>query len=693
MARVKVNTELGSPEITQITARPRGISAPVGHIAPSAATELARSLANIRPELSALLEDQAAEYRQAQENAGIDAFNALTYEEAKAKVDSGELRSTESPWFRAAFKKQFGLAYAADRRRQITTDYNNTFDKDNGNLDEFLGGYVAQDAEAYGNDPLIMAGLREGMQGVLPGIRDHQAQYVDGRLQERAGSQFTSIAAGAVDTAVEQGGDVGAAVAGLYAGHQATLGMTPQALDERTFALAEKYANEGNLAAVEGLLSVNASGLGAFTERAEYSTKAQQLIETAKAEAGKTYRVANTEARVALETRARNGQLDSGDRETLRVWQESGQITQDGVESLLLSNDNALTAAAGDAAKARIKSDAVTAATAAVMGGTGYAVQDVDMVNPITGETVHITRDDVIGQVVEEQMTALSGAGVRVQAATLAEFGVDANYKPWEDLLSHGYTGLSNALTQTDGKGVTTLPEPALNAYALYKEMGGQPNLRDRHIKDAKAAAIYRDAEILEQAGGMSAEDALLRSATMDRDRPQGLSTAIDRDLFKRAVDRSIGDSAANSGFAKSRVEEHARVLMMMGLPMERAVEQAKKAFDTSFTQVGNAYVNTRDHRIPPNFEEIASGTLDRFLAENPEVDLDDDEIALSPDREQNYWVITDFAGNIIPGANNRFHISDLQKTAPTFTKDNANSAVRANRRSIGESISDFFSP
>lgn len=686
MARAPVNTDIGQPERVQTTARPMGISAPVATVAPSPLLALATSLRELRPELNGFIQEAQATYQTQEQERAYDTIQGMTYEQSKAAVESGEMRNTESPWFRAAFQKQFGMAHAANRKRQIVTEYNTTFDKENGNLDEFLAGYAQADYEQFGDSEFIKAGLREGMAGTFDTIRNSHAEYTSGQLQERAAQQFYSIAGGVVSDTVAQGGDVSAALGSIYGSHQETLGLTPEQMDAQALALAERFASEGDLASVEAVLNADPQGRGSFLDRSSYADKARGLRETAASNKGKSDRTTNTLGIVDIKTRASQGLLNETDGAQLEALQQGQQISQAERESLLEENGRATQRRVGDAFKTNLQSQALNETASFVLTGKGALVQDRDVVNPYTGDTITLSASELVDTVVNEQLDAMAAKGgelpnlTATMAQQLSSYAVPTKYSPWENTLSNGHVSLTNALRTAEAGGEASIPEPAQNAYRLWKEMAGTPQVRERHTTDPVAAGIYRDAETLERNGYMEADDALMaaaRAAENRRDGRTSLALNLDRDKFNSQVASTIrgggflgvggNGEVANAGYAGQEIERQARLLMDLNIPMDKAIKEAAERFQSSHTVISGVYVNTRDRFIPPNFDVIVDNHIKDYVTANP--DAADDDLHLVPSSDQDYWYISDGLGVAV--GSEPVHISRLQKS-PTASNTQA---------------------
>ena len=685
MARAPVNTDIGRPDLAQTVARPSGISAPVATVQETPGMALAQSLVSLRPELSDHIATVQGWHQEDEANRAYDTIQGMTYEEARAAVSNGTMRETESPWFRAAFQKQFGLAHAADRRRQIITAYNNEFDKDNGNLDEFLTGFVQEDLQAYDGSDFILAGIREGMGNTLSAIRDQHAEYRSSQLQARAVDQFYSVAGGAVDQTVEQGGDVGAALSAIYKDHESALGLTPDQMDEQALALAERYASEGNVAAVEAILNADPSGRGSFASRSSFAIPSQELIAEARKNKGSQLRVENTGTRVSLEDRAKRGALTEEDLGVIEGMRATGQMTQDQVEGILTQNNSAQNTRLADVFKLNTETEAKNQATDLLLQGKAGLLTDQEIINPHTGEVVKIDAEEITDAVVNEQIEGMlaKDATPQVVAAQLASWGVATTYTPWENLMTNGANAISTQLATVGPDGMTKLPEPAITGYALFRALEGQRSVRDHHIKDATVAALYRDAELLEKHGALSPEEALLAASRIDRKSGRtNLSTAIERDKFNTAAGKVTkggwwDDNAENAGDAVMALEGLTRIYMDLGVPMDAAIKDAAEDVEASYVNLGGILVNVRDKFIPPDFAEISQIAVEDYAATQGR---DADEFRLWPVDGQDLWIIQE-VGTMRPALGSRpIHISKLQKNPRAYSMADANKEVRENR-------------
>jgi hypothetical protein len=647
--RVQVQGPQGSVPL-QSTARPGAVSAGAPRVGSSKGEQLARALSQLEPSLQAHLQEAQQEYEVKEAERAYDTLQGMTFDEAHQMVDSGSLRETENPWYEAAFQKQFGVAYAGQRKRDIMLAYESQFDKHNGDIEQFIASNVRADAAKYGENKFVASGIREGMGDFLTRLRDNHAEFRSSVIKETTVDQFRGAASTAIDEAIANGSDPSAAARNLYEQHRQTFGLTYQQMDDNILALAEEYAAKGDAATVEALLSTNITGadgqqVGSFTSRARYSDKANTILNRARTVRGDLDREFMTGEVVGLRQRAGLGGLTDDDLGMLEGMKRDGLISQEMHESLLVQNTNARSGALNSSFADLQNSSYKDHVTNELIAGRGYGVTDLTYVGA-DGKSHTIKRDQVMDEVVTETLTSMARNGYSEgeMAATLASWGVGSTFQVWQNSMSDGYLSLGQALAAAGPDGDVELPEAALAGYGTWRNLAEYPNVRARHVKDPTALRVYRDAEALER-GGMEPETALSVAGRIDRDATRnGISTQLDRNTFNAAVANSAsagffrGD-VANAGWVSSTIERSARILVEAGLPQDRAIEQAARLFDESHTNVNGVAVNTRNKLIPPNFGDMAEIMIDQFASQHG-IDADDLTLIPSLDGEQT-WVVS----------------------------------------------------
>lgn len=676
MDRGQVRNQVQRAQPLQTTARPTGVTPQAAAPAPkSGLMQLAEALSDVSPQLHGFLDEKRVEEQQQQSEQGYDAFQTMRFEDAQQMIESGEMKQQESPYFYAAFAKQFGLSHAARRRREMQDYYVNEFDKDNGNIDDMIGQFAGEDHQRFAGNEWVMSGYREGMGNFFDNLRDNQAEFKTERTAMQTRDRFYDVAGGAIDRAIEEGGNPSEYVRELYSGHHEILGIPFAELDDTVMMLAGRYAEQGDVETVRALLETEITGsdgqeVGAFTGRVRFADKARGLISTAQAQQGKAIRSENTYNMVEMEQRARGGQLDSTDMLHLETQKEAGAITQAQHESILNKHQAAQTRVAADAQVAEVTEQFTNAATELVLDGRGYAVTDANFVDAM-GREHSLSASDLRQSVVNQTLDTMREKGKSVQemAATMAGMATDAGYQYWENILTDGHLAMNNVGSDQALEG--GLPPAAADAMELWMELGDQPRLRARMVKDHDGLRVYQDAEALVR-GGIPKDNAMAISASIDRTKGRvSLSSSVDRQEFERAVSRAVPShwrrgELLNGGTAQMAIERTARVLMDSGVPMSRAVDVSKEMFEESHVMINRVAINTRNMAVPDNFEDVAGVAIDHFAEATGE---DSSDLSLAPYQgNENHWVIIDAASGLPhPMARQRgglFHIGQLQSNA-----------------------------
>lgn len=684
--RPQVNTDLGQPEALRTVARPSMDRAPVHTLQQSRAGALAQSLVSIAPKLSGFVDEFQQDYQEEEANRAYDQIQGMTYEEAQAAVKSGTMRDTESPWYQAAFEKQFGTVYAAKRRRELVDRYNNEFDKHNGDLDTFLAEFAGEDLDKFGGSQFIMSGYRNGMAGSLGQLRDNHAEWKSSWTKERVQENFGSIAYDRVTQTVSEGGDLNEVLGAMKGENREAFGATYAEQDAGIFGVAERLAAEGNVEALEQLLTLEQVGpdgtvIGSYMNRPRYATQAAKLLETAKATAGEKMREENTATVVGLQQQAASGQLDIDLATTMR---DQEQISLGEYERLIGANETAQVKATTAAQVAQYTDTLKTEALKAVTSGNAYAVRDVTLTDA-TGKTHTFTRDELIeGAVVDSlDVMASNGATPALMAEQLSSYGVDVTYPAWENLMSDGYLPLTENLATPDKDGNITLPDTALKAYATYKALNETPNLRSRHINNRDAEDVWSAASLLEQ-NGYSVEDALLRAAAPVTEAGKAAANSFQRAEFTALADSIqpgvLGEDVANGAAALGQTEALAKFFIARGVPRKQAVKQAISDYQGSHTNINGASINTRNVYLPQNFEDASLVVLQDFAEEHDE-DVDDLTLIPALD-ESNNWIIATKGNTAMPvqvmGGDNRIHVSQIERRYQDVLEEEAQAAFEA---------------
>lgn len=641
---------------------------------------LAEGLATALSGFSGPIATLAASYREQQfEDAQVEAQDTLggmTLEEARAAVASGEMAQSENPYFQAAFEKQYGMAYAAQRKRDIATWYDTQFDRDTGDLEQGLIGFVQEDGELYGANEQVSAGIREGMAGFLDGVRDQHAQYRAGRMQQEVGDRFYAVARDAVQRSIATGGDASAAVRALYDDHKGTLGMSFGQMDDAVLQIADELAHEGQLEVVQRLLSATSQGadgtpVQSFLDKRTTGPKAQAILRRAEATAADNRAKKNFRERAEFAERAAAGAMTDVDEAILEEKVLNDEISPAYASGLLATNGRAQRKLVVEAGVRNAEALFIAGVAERVALGQWFTAEDQTYVDE-DGTSHSFKAEDTIQAITDSSVKQMQDAGKSDAeiAATLTRLGLPGNVRVWEDTLSNGHIAIHQAFDAA-GDDQVDLPPAASEAYDLWKSLGDHESYRRRHIKDADAQNIFRDAEMLESVGGMDPALALSTSSKINRDGGRtSLSARIDMNALQSSVSDAVsggifGSDAGNAGYVSSQIEQLAFIYIGAGLSMNKAVEAAEENFGQTHTIIRGVAINTANNLVPDNFEDVIEAPLAAYAATN---DLDPDDLAMSPyGRTGRFWQVIDKNTLMPVGLGSSDSIFDTRNLEATF--------------------------
>jgi hypothetical protein len=592
--------------------------------------------------------------------AAQDKLNGMTFEEAKEMVDSGAIRQEENPYFVAAFQKQFGLAYAARRKRQLLGEYLTSFDKERGDLEGWLTQAVQDDQEAYAGNKFVYDGVREGMGGFLDTLRNRHAEYKAGRTHEDVASQFYTVARDTALKAVSSGKNPLEAVRSLYGPHRSMLGMTYAEMDDAVMEMAQEFALAGDYPTVKELLQTDVTGedgtnVGSFITKKSTAVNAQRILAMAEGKHIEMRRRSAFSAINDLEIGAGDGDLTTAQHEYIvrEATTPEGLFSDrpDAARNLIQRDLAAKKEKARLANIEAIKQAYQESVTQAMQMGMGWTVEDKEFPDG-RGGNFKLKADAARQIVVDEAMADMEGAGKSVteQARTLVEMGSGTNYGKWEAVLNQGYAAVHPMLQQINEKGEVEMPPALAAGYETFKSLAEFPQLRNRHIKEDDAATLYETAEVLERVGGMPTEQALITAA---KDQAPGGLRGMNRQVDRAALEKEaaqifddgfIWDTVPiNQDQIRRDIEGLAEIYMRAGgINADAAVAAALENVKASYTPVLGYAVNTRDFAIPPEFETMAETVVNQYAEKHG---LDPSTLALNTvNNRGRVWTVIDKA-------------------------------------------------
>jgi hypothetical protein len=614
--------------------------------------QLAQALGQISPSLNNLLTQEAAHQRTQAEQQAARKLGGMTYEEGKAFVDAGG-PEMQNPWFKAAAMRLFGERQALYRTNELTQQYYTNFDKQNGSIDEFISTAVASDLEQYGSNEHFMGGYQPTMENFRGKLTGQHTADVSTLAVENAKGGVYDVFLGNAKQMLADGTspeEIVTNLRGRMQGNADLLNIPLHEQDAEWLAVAEQFANEGNLDMVKAMVAP-------IQDDRRFAAGAAKVVSAATAKREELNREASLTAMTHFDGLAQAGTLD--DEELFTFHRENpGVYTEAGVVSLVRQSANnraqALQAAATAADKAALETQAWRDKIN-LRGENLNLVESgrVPFIEPGTvrnekGEPVQVTvkeQQDWLAEDIVEQVNAIADDRGLDEAGKLSlmagQFTMAGIENPqWEHVLSAG--SVAGHAWSLSGEPPPQLVEGA----KLYTQLHAQsPMLLSRHIKDEEVKRFYETFRTAVQLGGMDESQAYSHAANIVRSPPiSNPMTSLKKEDLENIV-RDIGDGGGGwfgigkgtanneaivSDFISRRQAEYGAMGTMTG---KAAAEEAKKDFFNSHVAINGQWVPTNDRHIPQNFEEMARTVIEDYVRDFPdELDgLSADELTLAP--------------------------------------------------------------
>jgi hypothetical protein len=358
--RVQTNTAVNEVQALNPTATPvnRYVAPVVRQAERSMVDELLSGLSSLAPAVNKLyMAREEKLFTEAQKEAESK-VQGMTFEEASAAVKSGELDQAANPYYQAAFNKTYGARAGIELKRKMAVAYENEFDKDSGNVDEFVSSFMAAQKEELGDNEFALQGFELATKDVREKFIGAQTDYdTQKKKTETNDSVFTVIsesvaqlkAAGASPDVVS------AELMKLGSGYKNTLGFEYADFDKLVMNVMSKYAEAGDVNFVNEVLDNKRGGLGALSSKTSLLSAVNQIKSTAIDQNAKMVYKSGMDLRFLLENQADTGNLDY---KLARSGYDQGLLNEGDLSSLDAQNDSALKSLRKDNDKLQYKLEA-----------------------------------------------------------------------------------------------------------------------------------------------------------------------------------------------------------------------------------------------------------------------------------------------------------------------------------------------
>ncbi|MCE1237984.1 MAG: hypothetical protein LWW93_16670 [Hyphomicrobiales bacterium] len=551
-----------------------------------------------------------------------------------------------------------GSTSADQDANALRTAYSTQFDRDNGNFDRFVNGYVRNVLDKE-KDPTFARSYMERMQPTIDALRGEHAKY----LAERTVTDQNNLIYGKFQSTVNEAMERGASPEVALGAIRQTMGAidtvarrTPaeqeqilvQMLGRQVEALKDAPDYDKRFQMLQGILNAKSVDPRTGQERSLMDdqivgAKAHEIMGQAatifshRDEALKL----DTEDRVFKLARTADPSFaaarDAFAKEHPR-WADPSKLERWNHE--FFSADQRIKKEAADRMRQVQEDTQKNAILSGVLEsfakGAGFDVK------PQT----YTDKDGTPGHVytVEDQ---------RKDAAEIAQRMIDQKYAGWktdpqkaqqklaEEVSLYGQNGLRNKDWETQLKNgpaaATTVTSaggditPALQqSYQLYRDLrAASPELLQKHL-DERSQRFFEVARVAQEMGmGADAKQALALAARAANEGKlesigSGQSTRDTVDQAKRQLTGFMGfgglATATNADEVIRKVVATATVYReALGLPMDKAIEQAAPGVKASYVKINGNAVFVGDRYVPRNFEDLANQYVDRYWEQNKE--------------------------------------------------------------------------
>jgi len=326
-------------ERLQVVAQPRNTTV---HPGETTFNQFADALAQVNPQIQQILGREAEEQSKEAYARGQQHATTLSIDDTAKGMREGSILPEESPWFRKGFSAQAGMRLGFERTRKLEEAYKNGgFDKQNGNLDDFILGQSKEDQPLL-NDKYAMQGYTDVMAKTLQNLRNSHA--TDKAAEQRAA--FTSDLTERMKEVVKDfdrhrdAQTLRDELESIRADGRRLAGMTNTELDDVELRTIHGHVIENKTdSKVFGVFDLphadGQRGMSSRSERVEGLAKAKTQADAAyRAEKARTGGMRELEIREDLRKRADRGDIIT--METLRPYVEDNTFSAVQAEAILV---------------------------------------------------------------------------------------------------------------------------------------------------------------------------------------------------------------------------------------------------------------------------------------------------------------------------------------------------------------------
>ncbi|WIY51465.1 hypothetical protein O9Z70_08145 [Devosia sp. YIM 151766] len=321
--------------------------------------QLARALGEINPVIGGFLNDEAARERKDAEDRAMRRIGGMSYDEARAAVDSG-MPEMANPWFKAAFMKVMGERTAYNRMNELSAQY--ATDPNRHEID--FSSYVRNAA----NEDLTAFDDKHFEAGYLPLMGNYEAtgaakhtEVQSARTMDEARANVFGVFLGQAQTLSAEGKhpeEIAKELYARYEGQEEFLRLSRGEQDELMINVISALANDGDWELVNALLSHQREddfgNMSSLATSPQYSVKTAGIIERAKSAHGEQVLEQSIGSYADLNIQAGNGNLTKEQMDQY-VAEHPNMLDGRAQADLLIRSENARQRAQANIAEANQK--------------------------------------------------------------------------------------------------------------------------------------------------------------------------------------------------------------------------------------------------------------------------------------------------------------------------------------------------
>ncbi len=579
-----------------------------------------------------------------------------------------------------------GRSVAEQVAQNVISQYENGFDKENGDIDAFLNEAQRKAIEANPNNPFFAQEFSTVFGPIAGKLKEQQLSYktkaTEDRVQETVhgswlGTVKAGIAAGndpsAIATALRQSYDANKdllfvdykdqdkAMVGVM--QSLTMGM------EREPGNAKRYLEVIKEIATQDRTGSDGTKIGTLLDSAALGPDVAKLLAAADDQYGKIRDRETTYAKQDFWMQAENGNLDQDKLKEFWDNPDNKDAITEGERRSLIQQDftakqakaerllKAGAKAQADQAKKGILDSALVAADQGNLSGIADRTY-IDEHGEQKTVTIEQQRSAAVNGFLEREQRWLETAkGTPEEKAVtsfnraVAWFSENGEKHPqWEATMKAGSSALNTVMA--GGK----VPEMARKGFDLYQQLVAKAPQLAHSMTDEGARTQYEVARTLVETGTRSPDEALTMAVEYNRD-PSKFDSATARQRFdevKTALTNFEGGwfsgfgSINNPETVSWEMQKLADVFIKAGgLSSDKALEKASEITQRNYTNINGWAVRTGDRGVPPDFGKLATNFIQKWALSNASrYGVDADELTIRPlPNSSNQWMIVDGTG------------------------------------------------